>query len=155
MQLYLVDGTYELFRQYFGAPEASAPDGREVGATRALLRTLLSLLGDERTSHVAVAFDHAIESFRNQLFDRGALEALCDELGEGGLMARVPLLPDPVLLQFAIEGRAADSEPPDDLGDVVARPLHHRLDGPSLELGEGHGLLTELGRSRLPLRWLR
>ena len=69
MLIHLVDGTYELFRNYFGAPAATAPDGREVGATLGLLRTLLALLREERTSHVAVAFDQVIESFRNALFD--------------------------------------------------------------------------------------
>jgi len=63
-----VDGTYELFRCYFGAPPARAPDGREVGAVRGLLRTLLSLLREDGVSHVACAFDHVIESFRNGLF---------------------------------------------------------------------------------------
>lgn len=69
MLLHLVDGTYELFRQYYGAPSFTAPDGREVGAARGLLRTLLSLLREEGTTHVAVAFDHVIESFRNELFE--------------------------------------------------------------------------------------
>ncbi len=69
MKVHLVDGTYELFRAYYGAPEAQAPDGREVGATRALLASFLSLVTNEGATHVAVAFDHVIESFRNDLFD--------------------------------------------------------------------------------------
>ncbi len=68
MKVDLVDGTYELFRCYYGAPSATAPDGREVGATRGLLRTLLALLTRDGATHVGVAFDHVIESFRNQLF---------------------------------------------------------------------------------------
>jgi 5'-3' exonuclease len=68
MQIHLIDGTYELFRAYFGAPEALAPHGVEVGATRGMLRSLLSLLREEGVSHVACAFDHVIESFRNHLF---------------------------------------------------------------------------------------
>ncbi len=68
MRLHLVDGTYELFRAYYGAPPARAPNGREVGAIRGLLRTLLSLLNEDGVSHVACAFDQVIESFRNQLF---------------------------------------------------------------------------------------
>jgi 5'-3' exonuclease len=68
VKVHLVDGTYELFRAYFGAPRATAPDGREVGATRGLVRSLGVLLRDEGATHVAVAFDHVIESFRNQLF---------------------------------------------------------------------------------------
>jgi 5'-3' exonuclease len=68
MKVHLVDGTYELFRMFYGAPPADDAKGREVGATRALLRSLLMLLGQSDVTHVAVAFDHVIESFRNDLF---------------------------------------------------------------------------------------
>jgi 5'-3' exonuclease len=68
MKVHLVDGTYELFRAYFGAPSATAPDGSEVGATRAFVRSMLMLLRSEEVSHVAVAFDSVIESFRNEMF---------------------------------------------------------------------------------------
>ena len=68
LRIHLVDGTYELFRSYFGAPNANGLDGSEVGATRGILRSLLSLLRDDGVSHVACAFDHVIESFRNELF---------------------------------------------------------------------------------------
>jgi len=69
MQIHVVDGTYELFRAYYGAPEKEAPDGREIGATIALGRTLLGLVANEGATHVGVAFDHVVESFRNELFD--------------------------------------------------------------------------------------
>lgn len=69
MQIHLVDGTYELFRTYYGAPPKTARDGSEVGATVALGRTLLGLLLSEGATHVGVAFDHVVESFRNELFD--------------------------------------------------------------------------------------
>jgi 5'-3' exonuclease len=68
VNVHLVDGTYELFRAYFGAPRASGPRGREVGAVRGLVRSLLALLREDGVTHPAVAFDHVIESFRNQLF---------------------------------------------------------------------------------------
>jgi 5'-3' exonuclease len=68
MKLHLVDGTYELFRSHFGAPSRKAPDGREVGATLGLLNSLLALLTRSGATHVACAFDHVIESFRNDLF---------------------------------------------------------------------------------------
>ena len=68
MNVHLIDGTYELFRAYFGAPHASGPGGREVGAVRGLVRSLLALLREPGVTHVAVAFDHVIESFRNELF---------------------------------------------------------------------------------------
>lgn len=68
MKVHLVDGTYELFRAYFALPSISAPDGREVGAVRGLLQTLITLLRQPDVTHVAVAFDTEILSFRNQLF---------------------------------------------------------------------------------------
>src|SRR5512138_792908 len=68
MKIHLVDGTYELFRNFFGAPPKRSPDGREVGATLGLLRSLLMLLTSPGVTHVGVAFDHVIESFRNDLF---------------------------------------------------------------------------------------
>jgi 5'-3' exonuclease len=69
MKIHLIDGTYELFRAHYGAPPHSAADGREVGATVGLLGSLISLLREASTTHVAVAFDHVVESFRNDLFD--------------------------------------------------------------------------------------
>ena len=69
MKVHLVDGTFELFRAYFGAPPAMAPDGRPVGAVRGLERSLAALLREDGVTHVAVAFDHVIESFRNDLFE--------------------------------------------------------------------------------------
>lgn len=68
MKLHLVDGTYELFRAFYGAPPAHDADGRPVGALRGLLATLIALLREPGVSHVACAFDHVIESFRNRLF---------------------------------------------------------------------------------------
>ncbi|MFL7892648.1 MAG: 5'-3' exonuclease H3TH domain-containing protein [Anaerolineales bacterium] len=68
MKIHLVDGTYELFRAFYGPPPRKAPDGREVGATIGLLNSLLALLSNPGVTHVACAFDHVVESFRNDLF---------------------------------------------------------------------------------------
>lgn len=68
MRIHLVDGTYELFRAHFGTPPRRGAGGEEVGATVGMLASLLSLVREEETTHVAVAFDHVIESFRNGLF---------------------------------------------------------------------------------------
>jgi 5'-3' exonuclease len=68
MKIHLVDGTYELFRNHFGAPPKKSPDGREVGATLGLMRSLLMLLQSGDVTHIGVAFDHVIESFRNDLY---------------------------------------------------------------------------------------
>ncbi len=69
MRVHLIDGTFELFRAFYGGPSAQSPAGSEVGATRALLGSLLVELRDFEATHVAVAFDRVIESFRNELFD--------------------------------------------------------------------------------------
>lgn len=68
MQLHLIDATFELFRAYYGQPASRAPDGREVGAVRGLIRSTVVLLRDPAVTHVAAATDHVIESFRNDLF---------------------------------------------------------------------------------------
>lgn len=67
MQVDLVDGTYELFRHHFGQPPRRAADGSEVAATRGVLLTLVAML-EQGTTHLAVATDHVIESFRNDLW---------------------------------------------------------------------------------------
>ena len=68
MKLHLVDGTYELFRAHFGAPPKKSKSGQEVGATLGLIRSMMLLLSDPEVTHVAVAFDHVIESFRNKMY---------------------------------------------------------------------------------------
>lgn len=60
MKVHLVDGTYELFRCFHGAPRAAAADGVEVGAIRGLLATLVALLRDPEVTHVGVAVDQAL-----------------------------------------------------------------------------------------------
>ncbi len=92
MNIHLVDGTYELFRAHFAVPPAKAPDGREVGAVRGLIRTLLLLLRQDDVSHVGFAFDHVIESFRNDMFAGY-------KTGEG--------TPEDLLGQFPLAERAA------------------------------------------------
>ncbi len=65
--MHLVDGTYELFRHFFGAPPHRNAAGQEVAAVRGVLGSVLQLLGEGAT-HVGVATDHVIESFRNDLW---------------------------------------------------------------------------------------
>ena len=71
MRLHLVDGTYELFRSHYSKrPGRESPDGRDVKATVGVMNALLALLedDDEQVSHLAVAFDNPIESWRNERF---------------------------------------------------------------------------------------
>ncbi|MDQ6784992.1 MAG: flap endonuclease [Actinomycetota bacterium] len=67
MDVHLLDGTYELFRHFFGVPSHVTADGHEVGAVRGVLSSVLSMIDDGAT-HVGVATDHVIESFRNAMW---------------------------------------------------------------------------------------
>ena len=67
MKVHLVDGTYELFRHFFGAPPHRNKAGLEVAAARGVLSSVFQMLTDGAT-HVGVATDHVIESFRNDLW---------------------------------------------------------------------------------------
>ncbi len=67
MKVHLVDGTYELFRHFFGAPPHRNAAGDEVAAVRGVVSSVVQLLGEGAT-HVGVATDHVIESFRNDLW---------------------------------------------------------------------------------------
>ena len=67
MEVHLIDGTYELFRHFYALPSARDEDGREVGAVRGVLKSVLGMIRDGVT-HLAVATDQVIESFRNDLW---------------------------------------------------------------------------------------
>src|SRR3954452_14205508 len=89
MEVFLVDGTYELFRHYYVVPSARDEQGREIGAVRAVLASVLGMIKGGAT-HIAVATDHVIESFRNQMWPGY-------KTGEGvapDLLAQFPLLED-------------------------------------------------------------
>ncbi len=105
--VYLIDGTYELFRAFYGAPRAAVA-GREVGAVRGLLRSFNKLLREAEVTHVACAFDTVIESFRNDLFE--------------GYKTGAGIDPD-LLSQFALAERATES-----LGIVTWRMIEFEAD---------------------------
>jgi 5'-3' exonuclease len=87
VDVYLVDGTYELFRHFHAVPSARDADGREVGAVRGVLTSILAMINGGAT-HVAVATDHVIESFRNRLWPGYKTGAGI----EPDLLAQFPLL---------------------------------------------------------------
>jgi len=87
LDVYLVDGTYELFRHFHAVPSARDADGREVGAVRGVLTSILAMINGGAT-HVAVATDHVIESFRNRLWPGYKTGAGI----EPDLLAQFPLL---------------------------------------------------------------
>jgi 5'-3' exonuclease len=90
MRVHLIDGTYELFRQHLAPrPGHLDPQGVEIGGTRAVVQSMIALL-EEGATHVGVATDHVIESFRNELWDTYKTSAGMDPL----LLAQFPLLED-------------------------------------------------------------
>src|SRR5574342_1045306 len=122
MKIHLVDGTYELFRNFFGAPPKKAPDGREVGATLGLLRSLLMLLTSPGVTHLAVAFDHVIESFRNELYAGY-------KTGEGvdpNLLAQFPLAEEAVAALGVVVWPMVEFEADDALATAVKRFKNHK-----------------------------
>lgn len=117
MKIHLIDGTYELFRSHYGAPPRRAPDGRLVGATLGLLRSLLALLATPGTTHVACAFDHVIESFRNDLYPGY-------KTGEGvdpELLAQFPLAEEAVSALGLVVWPMIEFEADDALASAAAR----------------------------------
>jgi 5'-3' exonuclease len=88
VRLHLLDGTYELFRAFFGFPPRLSPDGREVGATLGVIETTLSLLREPDVTHLAVATDTVIESFRNDMFPGYKTSAGVDP----NLLAQFPMI---------------------------------------------------------------
>ncbi len=67
MNVHLIDGTYELFRHFFAVPTAADMNGQEVGAVRGVLNSVLSMI-ERGATHIGVATDHVVESFRNDLY---------------------------------------------------------------------------------------
>ena len=116
MQIHLVDGTYELFRQHFARPSHRTADGVEVAATRAVVAGLLRLVADGAT-HVGVATDHVIPSFRNEMYPGY-------KSGEGvdaDLLAQFPLLEEVAAAAGFTVWPMTDYEADDALATAAAR----------------------------------
>jgi len=117
MKIHLVDGTYELFRNHFGAPPRQAPDGRPVSATLGLARSLLMLVNTPGVTHVACAFDHVIESFRNDLYAVYKTGAGVDP----DLLAQFPLAEEVVAALGVVVWPMVEFEADDALATAVKR----------------------------------
>jgi len=89
MNVHVVDGTYELFRHHFAVPTHLDPSGMDVAATRGVVGSVLMML-EEGATHVAVATDHVVESFRNDLYAGYKTSEGMDPV----LLAQFPLLED-------------------------------------------------------------
>jgi 5'-3' exonuclease len=113
-EVYLVDGTYELFRHFFAVPSRQNADGEEVGATAGVLASVLSLI-ESGVSHLGVATDHVIESFRNDLWPGYKTGAGVDPR----LYAQFPLLEDALAAMGVVVWPMTDLEADDALASAA------------------------------------
>lgn len=114
--MHLIDGTYELFRHFFAVPAATDRNGREIGAVRGVLRSVLSMF-ERGATHVGVATDHVIESFRNGLYAGY-------KTGEGvpaPLMSQFPLLEEALDAMGVVVWPMVEFEADDALAAAAAR----------------------------------
>jgi 5'-3' exonuclease len=107
MDVHLVDGTYELFRHFFAVPSTFDASGNEIGAVRGVLMSVLALI-EAGATHVGVATDHVVESFRNDLYPGY-------KTSEG--------VPEPLLAQFPVLEEALES-----MGVVVWPMIRYEAD---------------------------
>lgn len=116
MDVYLIDGTYELFRHFYALPPASDAQGREVGAVLGVLRSVVSML-ERGATHVGVATDHVIESFRNHLYAGY-------KTGEGvapQLMSQFPVLEEALEAMGLVVWPMVEFEADDALASAAAK----------------------------------
>ncbi len=115
MKVHLVDGTYELFRHFFGVPSHVNGAGQEVAAVRGVLGSVLGLIGEGAT-HVGVATDHVIESFRNDMWPGYKTGAGVDP----ALLGQFPLLEDALAAMGVAVWPMVDLEADDALASAAS-----------------------------------
>ena len=116
MDIHLIDGTYELFRHFFAVPSARDADGREIGAARGVLSSVLSLLENGAT-HIGVATDHVVESFRNELYaGYKTSEGVPEEL-----LSQFPILEEALMAMGVVVWPMVEFEADDALASAAAK----------------------------------
>ena len=116
MKVHLVDGTYELFRHFFAVPAVMDVNGQDVGAVRGVLGTILSMI-DRGATHIGIATDHVVESFRNDLYAGY-------KTGEGVppvLLAKFPILETALLSMGVVVWPMVEFEADDALASAAAK----------------------------------
>jgi len=116
MEIHLVDGTYELFRHYYAVPKARDAQGREIGAVRGVVGSILGMV-NRGVTHVGVATDHVIESFRNDLWPGYKTGAGI----EPDLWAQFPLLEEALVALGVVVWPMVESEADDALAAAAAK----------------------------------
>ncbi len=165
MDVYLIDGTYELFRHYFAVPGATDAQGNEIGAVRGVLASVLSLL-EKGVTHLGVATDHVVESFRNDLYanyktGEGVPEDLMSQftlleeaLESMGVLvwAMVEFEADDALAAAAVKaareksvGKVIICTPDKDLSQCVFEDKIVQLDRRKNEMRNAEGVFTKFG----------
>jgi 5'-3' exonuclease len=116
MDIYLIDGTYELFRYFYAVPSAKDTGGQEIGAVRGVLGSVLSMIEGGAT-HLGVATDHVIESFRNDLY-------MGYKTGEGvdpALLSQFPILEEALQSMGLLVWPMIEFEADDALASAAAK----------------------------------
>src|SRR4030095_12324082 len=115
MDIHLIDGTYELFRHFFAVPSATDVNGQEVGAVRGVLHSILSMI-ERGATHIGVATDHVIESFRNDLYEGyKTSEGVAPEL-----LSQFPLLEDALRAMGVVVWPMVEFEADDAMASAAA-----------------------------------
>jgi 5'-3' exonuclease len=116
MDVYLIDGTYELFRYFFAVPSAKDASGQEIGAVRGVLGSVLSMI-EAGATHLGVATDHVVESFRNDLyFGYKTSEGVAPEL-----LAQFPILEETLQAMGVLVWPMIEFEADDALASAAAK----------------------------------
>jgi 5'-3' exonuclease len=116
MDVYLIDGTYELFRYFYAVPGARDADGCEVGAVRGVLGSVLSMI-EAGATHIGVATDHVIESFRNSLYPGYKTSEGVDPL----LLSQFPILEDALRAMGVVVWPMVEFEADDAMASAAVR----------------------------------
>ena len=116
MDIYLIDGTYELFRYFYAVPSSKDASGQEIGAVRGVLGSVLAMIEGE-TTHVGVATDHVIESFRNELY----LGYKTSEGVDPALLSQFPILEEALRSMAVLVWPMTEFEADDALASAAAK----------------------------------
>jgi 5'-3' exonuclease len=121
MEVHLLDGTYELFRHFFAVPSSTDVNGQEVGAVRGVLGSVMSMM-ESGATHIGVATDHVVESFRNDLYhDYKTSEGVAPEL-----LSQFPILEEALQAMGVVVWPMVYFEADDALASAAAKAAQNK-----------------------------
>jgi 5'-3' exonuclease len=121
MNIHLIDGTYELFRYFFAVPSSKTDSGQEIGAVRGVLGSVYSMI-DAGATHLGVATDHVVESFRNELYaDYKTSEGVAPEL-----LSQFPILEEALQAMGVVVWPMTEFEADDALAAAAAKAANDK-----------------------------